>query len=93
MASNYPMGADTKNAPWNEETNEPIKITVAVSITLSKSVVVEVDDYEKIPDIDEEGHKGYEYNFDNCDLKKAVIEQIDVPLQDWCVDDFEVMKE
>ena len=36
----YPVGADNKDAPWNEKSNKPKKVEVTVSITLSKTVEV-----------------------------------------------------
>ena len=42
----YPIGADNDpEAPWNEKSNKPKKVEVTVSITLSKTVEVVVDDY------------------------------------------------
>ena len=43
---NYPMGADTKDAPWNQVDNPEREIEVTVSVTLSKTVKIKVSDYE-----------------------------------------------
>ena len=42
---NYPLGADTKDAPWNQSEPPEEEIEVLVSITLSKSVKIKVKDY------------------------------------------------
>ena len=77
---NYPMGADTKDAPWNQVDNPERKIEVTVSVTLSKTVKIKVSDYE-ITDSgkDEDGEYFEDIDFSNCDLKSAVEEQIVLP--------------
>ena len=77
---NYPMGADTKDAPWNQVDNPERKIEVTVSVTLSKTVKIKVSDYE-ITDSgkDEDGEYFEDIDYSNCDLKSAVEEQIILP--------------
>lgn len=77
---NYPMGADTKDAPWNQVDNPEREIEVTVSVTLSKTVKVRVSDYE-ITDSgkDEDGEYFEDIDYSNCDLKGAVEEQIVLP--------------
>ena len=77
---NYPMGADTKDAPWNQVDNPERKIEVTVSVTLSKTVKIKVSDYE-ITDSgkDEDGKYFEDIDCSNCDLKGAVEEQIVLP--------------
>lgn len=77
---NYPMGADTKDAPWNQADNPEREIEVTVSVTLSKTVKIKVSDYE-ITDSgkDEDGEYFEDINYSNCDLKRAVEEQITLP--------------
>lgn len=71
-SGDYPAGAEySKDAPWNEHLNKPVKTKVTVSMTLSKEVEIEVDDYK----IDDEGN----LDFSDCDLKAAVREQIYLP--------------
>ena len=91
----YPMGADTPNAPWNQVDTEPRKIKVTVSITLSKTVEVEVTDYTAEEDYDEDGYNGINYDYSECDLEQAVRDQVTLPnsvgeFNDWVEDDFEV---
>lgn len=75
---NYPMGADTKDAPWNSKKEKEIE--VSVSITLSKTVKVNVTDYiESEPYLDEDGLYTQEVDYSECDLKKAVEDQIYLP--------------
>ena len=82
-------------------------VNVTVSITLSKQLTIEVDDCKEYADIDEDGNQYGEIDYSECDLKKAVQEQINLPnetyklvlkdtkyyndLKNWCVDDFEVI--
>lgn len=71
----YPMGADNSSAPWNQSDIPEREVEVCVSITLSKTVKVYVDDY----DFDEDD-RGHIYpDFSNCDLKRAVDEQYTLP--------------
>ena len=77
---NYPMGSDTKDAPWNQVDNPEREIEVTVSVTLSKTVKIKVSDYE-ITDSgkDEDGEYFEDIDCSNCDLKDAVEEQIILP--------------
>lgn len=79
---NYPMGADTKDAPWNQADNPEREIEVTVSVTLSKTVKIKVSDYS-ITDSgkDEDGEYFEDIDYSKCDLKRAVEEQITL-LQD-----------
>ena len=91
----YPMGADTPNAPWNKIDPEPKKIKVTVSITLSKTVEVEVTDYTAEEDYDEDDYNGINYDYSECDLEQAVRDQVTLPnsigeFNDWVEDDFAV---
>lgn len=100
----YPPGAEyDPKAPYNEEELPPKEIEVTVSVTLSKTMKVEVKDYG----FDSWGDP----DFSNCDLKRAVEEQHFLPqemlvsrsfyyaqvvhedCQGWSVDDFEVVQE
>ena len=83
----YPAGAEfDPRAPWNEVELPPKDVEVTVSVTISKTMKVPVEDYI----IDEEG----EADFSNCDLKKAVEENIKLPnTEGWILDDFEVVME
>jgi hypothetical protein len=78
---NYPLGADNKDAPWNHEDLEEREIEVLVSITLSKSVKIKVNDYTLDCGRDEDGLYCENIDYSNCDLKKAVKEQIYLPHQ------------
>lgn len=77
---NYPLGADTKDAPWNQADNPEREIEVTVSVTLSKTVKIKVSDYE-ITDSgkDEDGEYFEDIDYSKCDLKRAVEEQITLP--------------
>ena len=78
--------SDWDRAPWNEVELPPKEVEVTVSVTISKTMKVPVMDYI----IDEEG----EADFSNCDLKKAVEENIKLPnTEGWILDDFTVLME
>lgn len=108
---NCPIGADTPDAPWNQVKNPEREVEVTISITLSKTIKIKVNDY-KIVDSgkDEDGEYFEDIDYSNCDLKSAVKEQLFLPqyagdlmteyhikegydLQDYTVDDFEVILE
>ncbi len=80
----YPIGADIKDAPWNQVDNPEREIEVTVSITLSKTVKIKVSDYT-INDSgkDENGDYYEDIDYSSCDLKKAVEEQIVLPQNAW----------
>lgn len=83
----YPAGAEfDPRAPWNEVEQPPKDIEVTISAIVSKTIKVPVRDYT----IDEEGN----IDFSECDLKKAVEENIRLPnINGWDLDNFEVIPE
>ena len=92
---NYPCGADTPDAPWNQADNPEKEIEVTVSITLSKTLKIKVSDYEIVESgKDEDGNYFEDIDYSNCDLKSAVENQYTLPqdkFKDWNIDDFEVI--
>lgn len=74
----YPMGADTPDAPWNQVDLPEREIEVTISVTLSKTVKVMVDDYVVEEDADEDG-RYLSYDYSDCDLQKAVEDQVVLP--------------
>ena len=83
----YPAGAEfNPRAPWNEVELPPKDVEVTISAIVSKTIKVPVRDYI----IDEEGN----IDFSECDLKKAVEENIRLPnINGWDLDNFEVIPE
>lgn len=79
----YPPGAEHDiRAPWNEKDIPEKEVEVYVSITLSKTVKVKVSDYTIINSgKDEDGEYFEDIDYSDCDLKKAVEEQITLPHQ------------
>lgn len=71
---NYPVGADTPDAPWNQRDLPEREIDVTVSITLSKTIKVKVNDYRIVKD---DNHNRYDYS--ECDLHKSVENQVTLP--------------
>ena len=70
------MTVDGTDAPWNEVTLPDKEIEVTISVTLSKTVKIFVDNYKE--DYDEEC-KCHTYDYSECNLHKAVEEQIVLP--------------
>lgn len=80
MNNNYPIGSDTKDAPWNQTDYPDRVVEVTVSVTLSKTIKVKVNDYNIVDSgKDEDGNYFEEIDYSNCDLKKAVKEQYILP--------------
>lgn len=66
---NYPAGADTPDAPWNETAIKPVSINVDVSITLNRLTTVSTSGY--IPTVDEEdGMPGHELFYTYQDIER-----------------------
>lgn len=81
---NYPMGADTKDAPWNQEENPEREIEVTVSVTLSKTVKIKVSDYDIVNIArDEDGNREEVIDYSWCNLERAVCDQIVLPQDAW----------
>lgn len=77
---NYPLGADTPYAPWNEQEVPEEQFGVCISQTLSKSTEVTTNDYVPVVDQDEDGY--YDYNdTSDTDWKKAYENEHLTPLQ------------
>lgn len=71
----YPPGAEFDlNAPYNQESLPKEEIEVTISVTLSKTVKVKVNDYKV-----EKSGVHTSYDFSGCDLYKAVEEQVVLP--------------
>ena len=83
----YPAGAEfDPRAPWNEVELPSKEVEVTISAIVSKTIKVPVRDYI----IDEEGN----IDFSECDLKKAVEENVRLPnTKGWDLDNFEVVME
>lgn len=76
----YPAGTEfNSKAPYNEKKTPEREIEVCVSITLSKTVKVRVSDYEIVDSGKEDGIYFETVDYSNCDLKKAVEEQVILP--------------
>lgn len=94
----YPPGAEHDiKAPYNQEDLPEKEVEVTISVTLSRTVYVMVKDYQIYIDADEDGIYPT-YDFSECDLHKAVNEQIVLPqnlspCKDWNVDEFEIIRE
>lgn len=65
---NYPAGADTPDAPWNQPVIPEKDFDVEVTITLFKHETVTTDDYT--PEFDDEDGRTYS-NTENTDWGKA----------------------
>lgn len=75
----YPCGTDGPNAPWNQKELPEKEIEVTVSITLSKTIKIKVSDYT-VYSIEADNGKCFDtLDYSDCDLKKAVKDQIILP--------------
>lgn len=75
----YPPGAEfDPRAPWNQVDLPEKEIEVTISVTLSKTVKVSVNDYTVEEDTDGDG-RCLSYDYSDCDLHKAVEDQIYLP--------------
>ena len=77
----YPLGAaNDPRVPYNQKENPEVEINVTVSVTLSKTVKVKVNDYEVLAEgKDEDGGYFVDRDFSNTDLISAVEDQIVLP--------------
>lgn len=85
--SNYPTMSQSEwdDAPFNQPLEQTEEVEVTISMTLSKSVKVTMDVRKK--------ERGY---YSDYDLREAVTEQLDlsnINIDDYYIDDFEVIKE
>ena len=65
---NYPLGADTPDAPWNEPVIPERDFDIDVEFVMSKAVTVTTNDYA--PEYDDEDGREYA-NTENTDWEKA----------------------
>lgn len=80
------------NSGYVEEDLPMRKVDVCVSVTLSKTMSIWVNDYKRY--IDEDGVEDNDYS--SCNLKEAIKTQTVLPqdaYSDWNVDDFECVLE
>lgn len=66
---NYPMGADTPSAPWNEVDVPEIEVDVEATVLMKATVKVYTDNYSTDCDGDIELHDRY------ADIERLVKEQ------------------
>ena len=66
------------NDSYEQEDLPSKEVEVTISVTLSKTVKVMVDDYVVEEDADEDG-RYLSYDYSDCDLQRAVEEQVVLP--------------
>lgn len=92
----YPPGAEfNSSAPFNEKSKSLVNLEVTISVTLSKTVTIQVEDYSEEVEKDEEGLTYVNIDTSECNLKEAVLNQVTLPqevFKDWIIDDFEVIE-
>lgn len=82
--------------PVDENELPEREIEVTISLSVSKTVKIKVDDYTILDEgVDSEGLYYEDIDYSTCDLKSAVRNQISFPkdLTNWSIDEFEVIKE
>lgn len=96
----YPNGAEyDSSAPYNQSSPSPKEVEVAVSICLSKTVKIVVDEYEIISSGVEDGCYFEEIACSEEYLKELVASKLPLPINsdikkdNWIVDDFTVIME
>lgn len=72
------MTVDGPDAPWCQKELPEHEIEVTISVTLSKTVKVRVNDYRVEEDI-EDGNIQSSYDYSDCDLYRAVENQVTLP--------------
>lgn len=76
----YPPGAEHDlKAPYNQSDLPEKEIEVLVSVTLSKTVKVLVNDYKVDHEKDKDGDYFESIDYSECDLQGAVKDQIILP--------------
>lgn len=71
---NYPPGADTPDAPWNQREPEDIEVVCEMTVLMRNDVVITTDDYSV--EIDEEdGMRSYDLNISYKDAERLYREQ------------------
>lgn len=74
----YPVERGTSDATWHQEELPKKEVEVTVSVTISKTVKIAVDDY-KVEEIIDENGRYLSYDYSDCNLHKAVEEQLVLP--------------
>lgn len=74
----YPVERGAFDVPWYQEELPKKEIEVTVSVTISKTVKIAVDDY-KVEEIIDENGRYLSYDYSDCNLLKAVEEQLVLP--------------
>lgn len=74
----YPVERGAFDVPWYQEELPKKEIEVIVSVTISKTVKIAVDDY-KVEEIIDENGRYLSYDYSDCNLHKAVEEQLVLP--------------
>jgi hypothetical protein len=72
---NYPVGADTKDAPWNQVELSKKEFEVVTSQTLRKSTTVHTSDYTLEEDWDDDLGKVAVVNVQDTDWSQAYQEE------------------
>lgn len=73
-----PVEGGTSDVPWYQEELPKKEVEVTVFVTISKTVKIEIDDY-KVEEIIDENGRYLSYDYSDCNLHKAVEEQIVLP--------------
>lgn len=69
-----------------------VKCGLRVTVTLSKDTEVDLSGFKVYFDNTEDGNFPY-FDFEDVDIRDAVLEQVDVPMPDgWDVEELEVEK-
>lgn len=77
---NYPEGADTKDAPWNQCDPPTEKIDVVVTLTISKRFTIDTTGCMKLYSDDPEEY-GYYTEYDMDAIRSDIRDQVVFPTE------------
>lgn len=85
--SNYPLMSDSEydNAPFNQPSEQIEEVEATISITLSKSVKIKMDVRKR--------ERSYYSNYDLQEAAKEQLDLSDINVNEWSIDDFEIVEE
>lgn len=86
--------SEEHRAPWNQKEYFLKRETVTVSITISKTIQIDIEPDSQVTETDEDGNT-YTYNtYEDDNLNNTVIQSGELPdLDDWNLDDIAVVLE
>lgn len=86
--------SEEARAPWNQKEYSTKKETVSVSITISKTIQIDIEPNDEVVETDEDGNKCVYNIYEDDNLNNTVIQSGKLPnLNGWNLDDIAVILE